>query len=138
MTFVHQPRILIAAEMLNVRITLDALLRRRGFRTLVVENGSNALAVYRHGAIDLVVIDLVLADMQGLELVRRLRSLDDDASVILLGDSGALDEQSYVDVPVVYKTMAPALVLDRIASLAWSPANAAQASSALVRSAATA
>jgi DNA-binding response OmpR family regulator/predicted regulator of Ras-like GTPase activity (Roadblock/LC7/MglB family) len=62
---------------------LSGTLRANGFNATGTSSGANALRMYRSEAPDLVVADLDLAEMGGLELLEALRAFDPKAKVIL-------------------------------------------------------
>lgn len=66
------------AEM--VRINLEA----EGFAVTVAPDGPSGLAIQQETPVDLVVLDLVLPGMHGLELLRTLRRRRDPVPVIIL------------------------------------------------------
>ncbi len=60
-------------------------LRKLGYRVLTADTGPRALEIYagHAGEIDCVLLDLILPEMSGLELYRRLRALNPSGRVIL-------------------------------------------------------
>jgi DNA-binding response OmpR family regulator len=56
-------------------------LRKEGFRTVRAETGEQALALARDERPDLVLLDLMMPGLDGLEVCRRLRSQDDTKSI---------------------------------------------------------
>ncbi len=58
----------------NIVVSLEWLMRREGFDTLVAGDGEAALAAVEQGAPDLVVLDVMLPTMNGFEVCRRIRS----------------------------------------------------------------
>lgn len=62
---------------------LSGTLRANGLSTTGTSSGANALNIYRSAAPDLVVADLNLAEIGGLELLEELRAFDPNAKVIL-------------------------------------------------------
>jgi len=69
----HKPRILIVDDENTVTETLKVVLELRGYNILTTDNGKTALdLLYRHKP-DLAVIDLVLPEVDGLALIRRIR-----------------------------------------------------------------
>ena len=62
---------------------LSGILRANGFDTTGTSSGANALTMYRSEAPDLVVADLNLAEIGGLELLEELQAFDPNAKVIL-------------------------------------------------------
>jgi DNA-binding response OmpR family regulator len=59
-------------------------LQRAGYDTVVAENGADALGHAEHGHPDVVVLDLMLPDIDGLEVMRRLRKDNPKRAAIIL------------------------------------------------------
>ncbi|HSD78371.1 MAG TPA: response regulator [Solirubrobacteraceae bacterium] len=57
----------------NVRL-LDAVLAPRGYEVLAATSGAEALARLADSAVDLVLLDIVMPEMDGFEVCRRLRA----------------------------------------------------------------
>ncbi len=55
------------------RSAVCAHLRADGFQVLEADNGLEALGILRRGAVDIALVDLTLPEIDGLELVRRVR-----------------------------------------------------------------
>jgi CheY-like chemotaxis protein len=66
-------RVLIADDASNHRRSLSISLRMEGFEVLEASDGQRALDVMAHGAVDVVVCDLMMPRIDGLELARRLQ-----------------------------------------------------------------
>src|SRR5262245_12206466 len=69
---------------------LGVQLRRQGYQVVTALDGQEALDRLAEGPIDLVITDLSMPGMDGLELLRRLRARDRyrDLPVIMLTASG--------------------------------------------------
>jgi len=75
------PRILVVDDLVqNVRL-LEAVLAPRGHEVVAAGSGAEALALAAEGDIDLVLLDIVMPEMDGYEVCRRLR--DDPATRFL-------------------------------------------------------
>jgi two-component system KDP operon response regulator KdpE len=67
-------RILLVDDEVSIQRTMTPLLRSRGYDVVAVGTGQDALAAAGIEPPDLVVLDLGLPDMDGLEVCRRIRS----------------------------------------------------------------
>jgi two-component system response regulator PilR (NtrC family) len=63
---------------------LSALLRREGYHTLSARSGEEALAVLEREDVDLVLLDVMLPGMSGLEVLRQVRQRDPDQVVVVI------------------------------------------------------
>ena len=76
-------RILVVDDEASARGGLQALLTDEGYRVEVAENGAVALARFRETAADVVVTDLKMPKMDGLELLKKLREQDPTVPVLV-------------------------------------------------------
>lgn len=71
--------ILIVDDDPEARSTLRGCLQSHGYRTLEAESGFDALAVLSEQRPSLIILDLVMPEMNGWELVGAIQTLDDPA-----------------------------------------------------------
>lgn len=76
--------ILIVEDEVDLALGIRDALAHAGFRTDVVHDGKVALEHLRKGAYDLVVLDLMLPGLNGLDLLRELRKDRQDTRVLIL------------------------------------------------------
>ena len=84
------PSILITDDDLDFRETLRFVFEPRGFRTLLAGDGEEALQIMRGEQVHLVLLDVHMPKLSGLETLRRVRQLEWRVPIILL--SAALDD----------------------------------------------
>lgn len=63
---------------------LEAAFRRAGYSVMAASSGELGVETYSHDATDLVVLDLKLPDISGLEVLRRLRDVNPGVTVLML------------------------------------------------------
>jgi two-component system, OmpR family, phosphate regulon response regulator PhoB len=66
--------VLLVEDERDMLALLDSNLRMAGFETLVADSGEHALALLRARVPDLVLLDLMLPDVPGAEVCRRIRT----------------------------------------------------------------
>lgn len=66
-------RILVADDEPHIREVISFALERAGLTTLTARNGSEALQMFRRGGVDLIVLDIGMPEMDGLEVCRQVR-----------------------------------------------------------------
>jgi len=77
-------RILIADDEKNIRELLRDELADRGSRVAVAENGLNALALLEKEEFDVLLLDLNMPGLAGLEVLKKLKEQDIPTEVIIL------------------------------------------------------
>ncbi|MEP7240693.1 MAG: response regulator transcription factor [Devosia sp.] len=70
-------RILIADDEPNIREVIAFSLERAGHATLSARNGAEALQQVRRGSVDLIILDIGMPEMDGLEVCRQVRKSSD-------------------------------------------------------------
>lgn len=83
-------RILIVDDEASARSALGEILSDEGYKVRTAADGFRALAAAREFAPDVVVTDLKMPGMDGLELLARLKELDAEVAVVLVTAFGAV------------------------------------------------
>lgn len=82
--------ILIADDEPNIRRVLEATFSKEGFNVLTAQNGKSALDLVASNRIDLLVSDLIMPDMTGVELLRSVKDLQPHCAAIMITAYGTI------------------------------------------------
>ncbi len=81
--------VLVVDDETTIREVVANYVRRAGYRTRSARDGSEAISLAERDRPDIVILDLLMPGMDGLEVMHRLRSAEhDDLAVILLTAKG--------------------------------------------------
>ncbi|MGE3621381.1 MAG: response regulator transcription factor [Acidimicrobiia bacterium] len=86
-------RLLLVDDEDNLRSMLQAALRHNGFDVEAVANGRAALEAAADGKPDLILLDVMLPDLDGFEVCRRLRAEGNRAPVLFLTARDATEDK---------------------------------------------
>jgi two-component system chemotaxis response regulator CheY len=92
-----KPRILIVDDSGLSRRTLRQILEPAGYDVVEAEDGLSALERYFLEKPDVVLLDLVMKGMYGLEVLTKLRELDGDAKVVVVSADIQTSSQQLVE-----------------------------------------
>jgi len=81
-------KVLVVEDDTTVSNVLAAYLRKAGFDPRVAADGATALQEWTQWSPDVVILDVMLPGMTGLEVLQRTRADDDGAAVIILSARG--------------------------------------------------
>lgn len=87
------PQVLIVDDEPAVVAALERALRTDGYETSVARDGQAALAALAAGRPDLVVLDVMMPKVDGLEVCRRLRASGDRTPVLMLTARNGVDDR---------------------------------------------
>jgi len=76
--------ILVAEDDTNTRKWLAAVLRANGFNPILAEDGQAALDLLDHYPVDLLIADIMMPNLDGLNLTRQLRASGSTLPVLML------------------------------------------------------
>jgi two-component system response regulator AtoC len=85
-------RILIVDDEENIRLVLRTLLRRHGYEVEAASSGEEALPLVESFGPDVVLADVRMPKMGGLDLLATLRAKGHDATVIVMSAYGNIDQ----------------------------------------------
>ncbi len=95
-------RLLLVDDEVDFRAATRKALERRGFVVIEAESGEQALEAIRSEKFGLVLLDLRLPGMDGIESLRRIREIEPELPVIILTGHGTLhDAMKGIDLEIV-------------------------------------
>ena len=83
--------ILVVDDEAGVRGSLVGILGDEGYATEAVESGEAALAALESRRYDLLLLDVWLPGMDGLEVLARVRTLDPEVPVVVISGHGSIE-----------------------------------------------
>ncbi len=84
--------ILIVDDEKNYPPILSAILQGEGFETLTANSGKDAIEIIQNSDIDLVLTDMKMPNMNGIELLENIKAKDLDLPVIMMTAHGTVDK----------------------------------------------
>ena len=90
-------RVLVVDDEPSMRQMLTIALRREGYHVSSVESGRAALASLEVEPVDVLITDVRMPEMTGVELLREAKRLDPSLSVILMSAFGSIDQKLEAD-----------------------------------------
>lgn len=87
------PRVLVVEDEEKTRASLAEGLRLEGWDVTTADNGRDAMRLLDGGEFDLVILDWMLPDYDGLEVLRHLRGRGGNTPVLMLTARAMLDDR---------------------------------------------
>jgi two-component system, response regulator, stage 0 sporulation protein F len=88
---VDQKKVLIVDDQNGIRILLMEVFSSEGYTTFQASNGKLALEIVKKESPDLVLLDMKIPGMDGLEILKHVKAIDRDIKVIMMTAYGELD-----------------------------------------------
>jgi len=100
------PHILVVDDELSMRELLEVLLAKEGYKVTCAENGQDAISIIKKSVFDLLLCDIRLGDITGIDVLKALRKENQDTVVIMISAYAsteaaveAMNEGAYDFVP---------------------------------------
>ena len=87
-----QKDILIVEDDLKVGESIRLLLKKKGYAIRLASNGKEALHFFRQEMVDLMITDLVMPKMDGIELLEAVKALRPETEVIVISAQGTIEK----------------------------------------------
>src|SRR2546426_12615003 len=77
-------RILVVDDERSMRELLAIVLRREGYEVLLAENGKSAIATLEREPVDILISDIKMPDLSGVDVLRAAKRIDQDILGIMI------------------------------------------------------
>lgn len=84
MAWKERPRLLVVDDDPQITSTFEAILRSEGYGVVTASDGREALELVTQSPFDVVLLDLLLPDIDGWTVLRRIRDIRPTARVMIL------------------------------------------------------
>jgi len=80
------------------RGAVHKMLERAGYQVYSTGDGNGAIDRYRESPSDLVITDLIMPDIDGLEVIQQLRRINPAVRVLAISGGGRVEAEEYLSV----------------------------------------
>jgi len=80
----RKARVLVVDDERSMRELLAIVLKREGYEVVAAENGKTAIATLERQPVDLIVCDIKMPDMSGVDVLRAAKAVDQDVVAIMV------------------------------------------------------
>ncbi|MGA1867433.1 MAG: response regulator [bacterium] len=89
-------RILIIDDDVQIQEMLKQMLERAGYEVVTAPNGKVAIKLYREDPADLIITDLIMPEMEGIETIRKFKRDFPNIAIIAMSGGGRISPDSYL------------------------------------------
>lgn len=93
--------ILIVDDDVAVSRTLSLILTKAGYRVSTASDGRKGFELLASGGFDLVLTDIIMPELDGIETIRRIRQDYPDLRVIAMSGGGQIDKADFLHMAQV-------------------------------------
>ncbi len=87
----NREKILIIDDEASIRSSLQGILEDEGFEVTSVETGEEGLEALRHQNVDLVLLDIWLPKMSGIDVLKRVKAMEESPQVVMISGHGTIE-----------------------------------------------
>lgn len=90
--------VLIVDDDWMIRKMLIKAFRKEGYDVFDASDGKKAIKLFKDEIIDVVITDIVMPGMEGIETIQELRSINPNVKIIAFSGGGSLSPDSYLKI----------------------------------------
>jgi CheY-like chemotaxis protein len=91
-------RVLLIDDDAEVRTVLRTMLEHAGYEVIEAVNGREGLARYQATPIDVILLDLLMPEQEGLETISALQRLDPTVKIIAMSGGGQTGRMDFLEL----------------------------------------
>jgi two-component system response regulator HydG len=91
-------RILLVDDDDQVRAMLKEVLSSSGYEVWEANDGTGVCKLYEAQRFDLVITDLIMPGIEGIELIIGLRQIDENVKIVAMSGAGANSPETYLKI----------------------------------------
>jgi DNA-binding NtrC family response regulator len=88
---VSEPRLLVAEDEERLRRLLEMLLGNKGYQLTMAADGAEAWGAFQSGHFDLVITDLRMPNVDGMELLKRIKAASPQTPIVVITAFGTIE-----------------------------------------------
>jgi CheY-like chemotaxis protein len=116
--------VLVVDDEDQMRKLIRLVLQQESHTVMEASNGKNAIKAFQGAGIDLVVSDVVMPDMDGLELIKAIRKNHPRVKILAISGAGKEGPGLYLNIAkqfgadaILMKPFTPAELIERVSAL---------------------
>ena len=95
-------RILVVDDEQDIRDVTFLLLEKSGYEAICIDGAQAALDAMEKESYDLVLTDMLMPDMDGVELITEIRRRDPEQVIVAMSGGGHAPKESYLQIAKLY------------------------------------
>ncbi len=96
-------KVLIIEDDQSFRLILSQMIAKAGLKSATANDGEEGIEFFRTGDYDLVITDIIMPVMEGIETIIELRKLDPKVKIIAMSGGGQIDAEKYLSTALSLK-----------------------------------
>ncbi len=89
----EKPNVLVVDDEPNILLSLEFLMKKNGYNVFVGRDGQEALDTVNREAIDLIILDIMMPEVDGLEVCKQLKNNEKTAGIKVIFLSAKIKEE---------------------------------------------
>jgi len=99
-------KVLIIDDDPSFRLILSQMITKAGLKSATANDGEEDMEMFRTGEYDLVITDIIMPVMEGIETIIELHKLNPDVKIIAMSGGGQMEPEKYLDTALALKVNA--------------------------------